>query len=387
VAIQRLTVHAGPHDRENCPVRVSLKPEQADAGLLALRDATTGILLPCQTVPGAQPDEMELHFILPTLRAGAALTLVPEARPALCGDRVILTDVPGEKVDVSVDGEPFTSYVYAERFVRPFLLPIRGPFGDSVTRSYPVVPDLPGEKQDHPHHKSVWTAWGDVNGVDHWSEIKGHGWIAHRRFTRLDSGSACATLTAVNDWLTPDRGARQLEEERTVRFYALPAAGRAVDFTIRFRFTDGDVRFGDTKEGGILSVRVASSMDASGDGVIQNSFGGTNEGETWGKRAHWCDYYGPVNGKRVGIGIFDHPENVRYPVYWHVRNYGLMTANPFGLSHFRGDKKWDGTKTFAAGSELTFRYRLYIHADGTDKAGVAGKYHDFVNPPQVKVEG
>ena len=69
--------------------------------------------------------------------------------------------------------------------------------------------------------------------------------------------------------------------------------------------------------------------DADKDGAIVNSYGGSQEMETWGKRAHWCDYVGPVNGKTVGITIMDSPGNFRYPTYWHVRDYGLMTANPF----------------------------------------------------------
>jgi hypothetical protein len=246
--------------------------------------------------------------------------------------------------------------------------------------------DVPGENQDHPHHKSLWVAWGDVNGTDNWSEDRqrGHARQAIRSFTACESGPVCGRIAGLVDWLS-EKGDRVMEEDREILIWNLPADRRALDLTVAFRATRGPVRFGDTKEGGLCSIRVASSMDASGAGTIVNSYGGINEPETWGKRAHWCDYCGPVNGHTVGIAIFDHPGNFRHPTYWHVRNYGLMTANPFGLSHFHNDKTRDGSHVLEAGRTLTFRYRVYCHAGTAAEGAVAARYHDFINPPAVAV--
>jgi hypothetical protein len=229
-------------------------------------------------------------------------------------------------------------------------------------------------------------AWGDVNGTDNWSENqeKGHAKIRVTAVRETVDGPVLGRIATTSDWVS-EKGAKVLEEDRVMVFYATTPAMRAVDLTVTFRATEGPVRFGDTKEGGICSIRVASSMDAAKDGTIVNSYGGTNEAETWGKRAQWCDYTGPVNGKTVGIAICDHPENFRYPTYWHVRNYGLMTANPFGLSHFLKDKTLDGSYRLEAGGALRFRYRVLFHAGDCVTANVAGKYHDFINPPVVDV--
>ena len=52
-------------------------------------------------------------------------------------------------------------------------------------------------------------------------------------------------------------------------------------------------------------------------------------------RAEWIDYYGPdASGRTVGIAMFDHPNNLRFPVHWHARTYGLLAANRFGTDHF-----------------------------------------------------
>jgi hypothetical protein len=177
-----------------------------------------------------------------------------------------------------------------------------------------------------------------------------------------------------------------MEDERTITLYNLPDSGRFLDVRVVFRSTEGDVHFGDTKEGGIISVRVATSMDGDKGGLISNSFGGVTEAESWGKRAHWCDYSGQVDGRTMGITIFDHPDNFRYPGYWHVRNYGLMTANPFALSEYKNDKSWDGGHTVKAGDTFPFTYRLYIHDGDVQQSNVSETYHGFINPPSVEIK-
>jgi 23S rRNA G2069 N7-methylase RlmK/C1962 C5-methylase RlmI len=115
------------------------------------------------------------------------------------------------------------------------------------------------------------------------------------------------------------------------------------------------------------------------EGHIINSEG-VRDGETWGKRANWCDYYGPVDGKTVGVAIFDHPQNPRHPTWWHVRDYGLFAANPFGEHDFEKlPNKEAGNLKLAAGQDLTFRYRFYLH-EGDEKQGkVAEHYAEYLN--------
>src|SRR5262245_27969552 len=121
-------------------------------------------------------------------------------------------------------------------------------------------------------------------------------------------------------------------------------------------------------------------------GHIVNSEG-VRDGETWGKRAAWCDYHGPVNGKIIGIAIFDHPQNPRHPTWWHVRDYGLFAANPFGKHHFENlDDKSAGNLTLPAGQSLTFRYRFYLHEGDEKQAGVAKKYQEYVGAAGAKSE-
>src|SRR5438309_12065868 len=74
------------------------------------------------------------------------------------------------RVDVLVDGKPFTAYIYpnATTLKKPTLYPLRTASGKLVTRGWPLEP-RPGERVDHPHHVGLWFTYSDVNGLDFWN--------------------------------------------------------------------------------------------------------------------------------------------------------------------------------------------------------------------------
>ena len=171
-----------------------------------------------------------------------------------------------------------------------------------------------------------------------------------------------------------------------MRFYAMPEGERLMDLDVTFRMTEGKVVFRDTKEGGLVSVRVASSMDVRNGGRIENGYGGVNEGETWGRKAPWCDYSGMADGRHVGVAIFDHEKNPRYPTEWHVRDYGLMTANCFAWKHYRPEDGQAGDMTFPKGAVRQWRYRLFIHNGDARTGRVREHFLDYIAPPSVLLE-
>jgi hypothetical protein len=157
-----------------------------------------------------------------------------------------------------------------------------------------------------------------------------------------------------------------LEEERLFRI-AADGDLRILDQHSVLRARHGDVTFGDTKEGGLFSIRVPTSMDAKDKGRIENSEGdvfdsGQGEETTWGKRAAWVDYSGPLaDGSQWGHTVVDHKDNPWHPTSWHVRGYGLFTANPFGLHDFLKDENADGSWTIPSGEAPHMRFRLIVH--------------------------
>jgi hypothetical protein len=86
----------------------------------------------------------------------------------------------------------------------------------------------------------------------------------------------------------------------------------------------------------------------------------------------------------VGVAIFDHPQNPRHPTHWHVRDYGLFAANPFGIHDF--EKKPAGTGDFkvAAGESVTWRYRFYFHRGDDKEANVAERYAEYLKADSMQ---
>ena len=81
-----------------------------------------------------------------------------------------------------------------------------------------------------------------------------------------------------------------------------------------------------------------------------------------------------------GIALLDHPKNPRHPTWWHARDYGLFTANPFGMSDFERGKHKRGAGNYAVkqGEKLNLSYRFVFFAGTADEADIAGKYDRWV---------
>ena len=313
---------------------------------------------------------------------GALLALTgchSTAAPGGAADGVSVVETNGV-VRVALNGQRFTEYRFRD-VSRPFLFPILGPDGGQFTRRWPHE-DVEGEEKDHPHHRGLWWAHGDANGVDFWSESKDAGRTVHQSFAVLKSGRTEGVISSRNQWQAKD-GRVIASDQRTLRFYLPKGPDRIVDFEITVHASHGDLTLGDTKEG-TMAIRLAESMRLAqpkgrpGLGHIVNS-GGQRDGDTWGKRATWCDYVGPVGDRTVGVAIFDHPGNPRYPTWWHVRDYGLFAANPFGVHDFEKKEKGAGDLKIPAGQSMTFRYRFLFHPGDTATAGVEAQFEEWLN--------
>jgi len=278
-------------------------------------------------------------------------------------------------ITVSRDGKLVTRYLIFSG-AKPILWPVKGPYGDDITRGYPMREALDTERNDHVHHRSFWFTHGNVNGIDFWSEGKDHGNIVHRKFSVVKGGKQ-AVIVSHNDWLSAD-GKKVCEDIRRLTFGA-EGSSYWIDFDTTVTASEGPVKFGDTKEGS-FGVRVAGSMKVTAKpaGHVINTHG-DKDVKAWGKAAPWVDYYGTAvpKGKVVGIAIMNHPASFRYPTYWHVRTYGLFTANPFGLHHFKSDNSIDGSHQMKKGETMTLHYRVLIHPGDVKEGGVAEAFKEY----------
>src|SRR5258706_401060 len=130
-------------------------------------------------------------MILPELPAGTDRTyrLQQSFRVERRLPYVLIQQESGSGLRIDLRNRLLTRYVYENVPARPYFYPVVAPGEVPVTRSYPMRTDVPGEMHDHPHHRSLWIAFGEANGADNWSEEPGNGNRLHQSLDSTRSGN------------------------------------------------------------------------------------------------------------------------------------------------------------------------------------------------------
>lgn len=292
-----------------------------------------------------------------------------------------------DRVRVEIDGQLLTEYIFKGAY-RPYCYPVLAVDGTPLTRSFPMK-EIAGEDPDHPHHRSLWFAHSDVNGVDFWNQDnvgspRPKGKIVHEALVETTSGLV-GTLRARARWVAPD-GKVFCTDETTIRF-GTSGNDRTIDFEVTLRApADAPVHLNDNKDG-VLALRLAPWLNQPRPPNTRRRFTGgvgrlvtakgDRDGAAWGKRAAWADFNAVYQGKTYGVAIFDHPQNLRHPTWWHARDYGLFAANPVGQRDFEPKSSSEGRYTIPAGGSLTLRYRVLLHTGDEKEAKLAERYADY----------
>ncbi|GAA4807368.1 hypothetical protein GCM10023231_40710 [Olivibacter ginsenosidimutans] len=300
----------------------------------------------------------------------------------------ITEDKAAKRININVDGQPFTSYCYADSLMKPILYPLRTTKGTLITRGWPIEPRS-GERIDHPHHVGLWFNYGNVNGLDFWnnstaipSEKKNeYGTIMHASVDQLKATNEYALLAVTKYWEKPD--AARLLKEDTRYIFRETTDTRVIELTITLTALHEKVTFTDNKEG-LLGIRVARELEHPSDESVKftdangnitevpkqdNTFVTGNyyssEGLTgdhvWGTRAQWVNLTGTINQEAISLVILDHPYNIGYPAYWHARGYGLFAVNNLGQQAMSNGKE-SLNFSLLPGKSITFRYEVLIHS-------------------------
>ena len=283
-----------------------------------------------------------------------------------------------QQVQVFLGSEHFTTFDFGN-YAKPILYPILGPGQIGMTRNWPMKEGVEGEAHDHPHHKSMWISH-EINELDFWAETEGRVETTSVKVNQDKDG-----FEATSKWLRKSDDQWILSDTTTYRFGG-NAESRWIDCTITYSADHGDVTFDDTKEG-LFAIRTHPDLRLSArpkHGVTEVFGSAVNsegvEGKAiWGKQAKWLLYQGPIDDKPMSIAMYDHPSNLRHPTTWHARDYGLVTANPFGLHHFLGKEKGEGAYTIPNGESLTLRYRVEFFSGLTSQEKVQARYQSFCN--------
>lgn len=315
-----------------------------------------------------------------------------ESDEAGAGKGVVLVhDEANRKVEVYIDGEIFTSYIYPENLEKPVLFPVRTSQATIITRGFPLEP-REGERVDHPHQVGVWFNYGDVNGFDFWNnssaipadQKNNYGKIVHQEVRQATSVDNTGILEVTMNWMVqhdPLLPAYPLIKEDTRYEFSGDGNTRTIDRITTLTAITEDVYFTDNKEG-LFAIRVDRAFeypsdeplkftDAHGESsdveVLNNegvnghyrSSQGIEGLDVWGKRANWVGLSATKDDEDITIAIFDHPGNPGYPAYWHARVYGLFAVNNLGQKIFSEGKE-ELNFLLKKDESVTLKHRIYI---------------------------
>ena len=345
------------------------------------------------------------------LAAASMLALQPLVAAPAKGVQVAV-DEADRRVDITIDGQSFTSYIWPRTLKKPVLFPIVDADGVTVTRGWPIVPRA-GERTDHPHHDGLWFNYSNVNGFDFWNNSDAipetrsakMGTIVFDKIVSAKSGPTRGELVTKSTWI--DGLNHSIIAETTHYSFTYDGTTRRIDLAVKLSALERVV-FEDDKDG-LLGLRVARWLESpeekggtftDSNGVAtaveaSSSFPGvapptgeymTSEGvkgeAVWSTRGRWCALSGHNDaGQTATIAIFDYPGNVGYPTYWHARGYGLFAANPLGR-HMFDPKQPPLDYTLEKGQKTTFRYRVVIYSHVATREELNREADDFAAQPE-----
>jgi hypothetical protein len=136
----------------------------------------------------------------------ALMALTPVAFAQKTQPVTVLRSTNENKVDISIGGKLFTSFLYPDTLEKPVLYPLHAANGTVVTRSFPLD-SREGDPTDHPHHIGLWFNFENLNGLDFWNNSYAipankknlYGWIRTDRILETKSGNT-GVLTYHANW-------------------------------------------------------------------------------------------------------------------------------------------------------------------------------------------
>lgn len=266
----------------------------------------------------------------------------------------------GSKINVTIDGKYFTSYIFSLDEKYPFFYPVNGPIsGGSVTSM---------RNGEYPHHSSLFFGCDQVNGGNYWQEGLERGRIISVNAEILKEGADTVVISDECIWSRPG-AVSPVKDSRKYTFTVPEANLRQIDVEITMEMLM-DVRIKKTNHS-LFSVRMAADLSVRNGGTMVNAEGDSGEKATFGKSSPWMDYFGKRGDYTEGIAVLQHPSNPWYPSPWFTRDYGFISPTPM---------YWpaDGEETFVKkGEKLTLRYRVLVHAGTMEERKIAEWFRQY----------
>jgi hypothetical protein len=268
----------------------------------------------------------------------------------------------GSKINVTIDGKYFTSYIFSDDEKYPFFYPVNGLVsGGSVTSM---------RNAEYPHHSSLFFGCDLVNGGNWWQEGLERGRIISVNAEILKQGGDTVIISDECIWSRPGV-VSPITDRRKFIITSPSTTTTQIDAAIEMEMLT-DVTIKKTNHS-LFSVRMAADLSVKNGGTMINAEGIKNEKGTFGRRSPWIDFYGKRGDEVEGIVIMQHPSNPWYPSPWFTRDYGFMSPTPMNWPE--NDKDTFMKK----GTVLTLRYRVLVHAGDYKEAKIAVAFEKFKN--------
>jgi hypothetical protein len=266
----------------------------------------------------------------------------------------------GSKINVTVDGKYFTSYIFSSDEKYPFFYPVNGPLsGGSVTSM---------RNGEYPHHSSLFFGCDRVNDGNYWQEGLERGRIISVNAEVLREGGDTVVISDECIWSRP--GAFSPVKDRRIIVITSPSITvRQIDVAITMEMLM-DVHILKTNHS-LFSARMAADLSVKNGGTMVNAEGIKGEKETFGKPSPWIDFYGKRGEAIEGLAILQHPSNPWYPSPWFTRDYGFISPTPMYWPQ-------NGEETYLKkGETLLLRYRVLVHGGTTDQAKIGEMFENY----------
>jgi hypothetical protein len=264
------------------------------------------------------------------------------------------------KIDVLINNNLFTSYIFSQDEKYPFFFPVNGPSNATVTSM---------RNANYPHHSSLFFGCDMVNGGNYWQEGLERGQIISLRTDILEQGTDKVVIENECIWTRPGADA-PIKDIRKITISAPSKDLFQIDFDIVMEMLM-DVTIKRTNHS-LFSGRMDADLAVTNGGTMINAEGETGEKGTFGKSSPWIDYHGTRMGKTEGMAIMQHPSNKWYPAPWFTRDYGFFSPTPM----YWPEDTEKGT-LLKKGEQVKLRYRVLVHSGDHKEADIAGHFAKY----------
>lgn len=267
----------------------------------------------------------------------------------------------GNRIDVTIGEQFFTSYRFQPDEKYPFFFPVNGPVSGAGVTSM--------RNGQYPHHSSLFFGCDRVNGGNYWQEGLERGRIISVGARIVEAEGERVVIEDECIWKRPDAEAPIMDRRKIVISAPSPELYQ-LDFDIEMEMLI-DVTIQKTNHS-LFSARVDPDLTVKQGGVMINSEGKQGEKGTFGVGAAWIDCYGERKTGKEGIAIMQHPSNRWYPSPWFTRDYGFMSPTPM---YWPENGK---TTDLKKGEKIALRYRVLIHKGDSQEAGIATLFEQYM---------